>query len=120
MLWPLSHGSPQPPRQLHSSFKGDRQPHIQTDAQRVYRVGFGKLFPQKITYYSILLFSDIDAQGVYQVARLWQIIPPKSPIILYILLFSDIEPIILSKVAHYSQIILNSEHIVCSIKLRVI
>ena len=42
--------------------------------------------------------------------RLWQIIPKKSPI----LLFSDIEPIILSKVAHYSQIILNSEHIVCS------
>ena len=29
---------------------------------------------------------------------------------------SDIEPIILSKVAHYSQIILNSEHDVCSIK----
>ena len=51
-------------------------------------VGFGKInYSQKITYYSILLFSDI-------------------------------EPIILSKVAHYSQIILNWEHIVCSIKLR--
>ena len=38
-------------------------------------------YSQKITYYSILLFSNI-------------------------------EPITLSKVAHYSQIILNSEHIV--------
>ena len=37
-----------------------------------------------------------------------------------ILLFSDIEPIILSKVAHYSQIILNSEYIVCSIKLHAV
>ena len=25
------------PRQLHSSFKGDRQPHTQSDAQGVYR-----------------------------------------------------------------------------------
>ena len=50
--------------------------------------------------------------------RLWQIIPKK--IIYYsILLFSDIEPITPSKVAHYSQMILNSEHIIllCSSKL---
>ena len=51
--------------------------------------------------------------------RLWQIIPKKSPIILCVL-FSDIEPIIFSKVPHYSQIILDSEHIVCSIKLHAV
>ena len=50
---------------------------------------------------------------------LWQIINKK--ITYYsILLFLDIELIILSKVAHYSQIILNSEHIVYSIKLCVV
>ena len=32
-----------------------------------------------------------------------------------ILLFLDVEPIILSKVAHYSQIVLHSERIVCKI-----
>ena len=37
-----------------------------------------------------------------------------------ILLISDIEPIILSKVALYSQIVLNLEHIVCSIKLHAV
>ena len=37
VLWPLSHGFPQPPSHFHSSFKSDRQPHTQTDAQGVYR-----------------------------------------------------------------------------------
>ena len=49
-----------------------------------------------------------------------KLFPKKSPIILLILLFSDTEPIILSKVAHYSQIILNSKYIVCSIKLHAV
>ena len=37
-----------------------------------------------------------------------------------IILFSDIEPIIPSKVAHYSQIILNLECIVCRIKFHAV